>query len=205
MTDRPLVHVVDDDTSFRNALSNLLQSVDLDARTYGTVDEFIDQVSFEAPGCVVLDVRLPGTSGLALHEKMGELGIPLPVIMVTGHGDIPMTVRAMKAGAIDFLPKPFREQELLDAVDRAIESDMKQRAKGNSAAETRRRFASLSPRERQVMQGVVSGQLNKQVAADLGLSEITVKIHRAKVMQKTGAKSLADLVRMADLVRDDDQ
>ena len=204
MPETPVVHIVDDDDSLRRGLANLFASVGLGARTYGSAQEFLDKLEGDAPGCIVLDVRLPGTNGIALHEQMAGLGIHLPVIMITGHGDIPMSVRAMKAGAVDFLPKPFRDQDLLDAVDRAVERDMGRRKTEKSASELRALFASLSERERQVMMGVTSGKMNKQVAGDLNLSEVTVKIYRANAMQKMGAKTLPDLVRMAELVKADD-
>jgi FixJ family two-component response regulator len=153
------------------------------------------------PGCIVLDVRLPGTGGLDFQEQLLELGIQLPVILITGHGDIPMTVRAMKAGAVDFLSKPLREQDILDAVSAAIDRDRKRRAVDKGASLIRDRFATLSPREQQVMNLVAAGKMNKQVAADLGLSVITVKIHRGAAMRKMGARTLADLVRMADTLK----
>jgi FixJ family two-component response regulator len=154
-----------------------------------------------APGCIVLDVRLPGISGLDFQSQLEGLGVRLPVILMTGHGDIPMSVRAMKAGAIDFLPKPFRDQDMIDAVLTAIERDRKRRSAEEGVEEVRQRFATLSPREQQVMSLVTSGKMNKQVAGELGLSEITVKIHRGAAMRKMGAKTLADLVRMADLLK----
>lgn len=203
MSWRPVVHIVDDDASLADALANLFASVDIEARIFGNAQEFLAHIGRDARGCVVLDVRLPGMSGMALHERMVEAGIMMPVIMVTGHGDIPMTVKAMKAGAIDFLPKPFREQELLEAVERGFERDRERQAEVASKSDLRNRFASLSQRERQVMLGVVAGQLNKQVAGDLDLSEVTVKIYRAKAMQKMGARTLADLVRMAEIVKSD--
>ncbi|MFK4810389.1 response regulator transcription factor [Devosia sp. ZW T5_3] len=201
MSDAAVVHIVDDDDSLRRALANLFGSVGLGARTYGSAQEFLGNFDDLAPGCIVLDVRLPGKNGIALHEQMAGLGIHLPVIMITGHGDIPMSVRAMKAGALDFLPKPFRDQDLLDAVDRAIQRDLERRATEKSASELRALFASLSERERQVMMGVTSGKMNKQVAGDLHISEVTVKIYRAHAMQKMGAKTLPDLVRMAEQVK----
>jgi FixJ family two-component response regulator len=184
----------------RRALDSLFRSVGLGTRTYSTAREFLDAKPDRAPGCLVLDVRLPGMSGLDFQEQLAGLGIRLPVVLITGHGDIPMSVRAMKAGAVDFLPKPFRDQDMLDAVAAAIERDAKRRAADGDAAQVRDRFATLSPREQQVMMLVTAGKMNKQVAGDLGLSEITVKIHRGSAMRKMGARTLADLVRMADLL-----
>jgi FixJ family two-component response regulator len=200
-SDKAVVHVVDDDESLRRAVDRLCRSVDLCARTYSSAQEFLDTTREDTPGCLVLDVRLPGISGLDFQLQLAELGIRLPVILVTGHGDIPMSVRAMKAGAVDFLPKPFRDQDLLDAVTAAIERDRKRRVADDGATHLRGRFLALSPRERQVMMLVASGKMNKQVAGDLGLSEITVKIHRAAAMRKMGARTLADLVRMADALK----
>lgn len=199
--DRAIVHIVDDDESLRGALGRVFRSVGLETRTYGTAREFIDAAQPDVPGCIVLDVRLPGINGLDLQTRLAELGINLPVIFITGHGDIPMTVRGMKAGAVDFLPKPFRDQDMLDAVATAIDRDRKRRAVECSIADIKVRFATLSPREKQVMMLVTTGKLNKQVAGDLGLSEVTVKIHRGAAMRKMGAETLADLVRMADALR----
>jgi FixJ family two-component response regulator len=196
-----VVHIVDDDDTVRSGLDMLFRSVDLQTRGYRSASEFLDTRREDLPGCIVLDVRLPGTSGLDFQEQLSELGILLPVILITGHGDIPMTVRAMKAGAVDFLPKPFREQDILDAVATAIDRDRKRRASEGGAALLRDRFAMLSPREQQVMGLVAAGKMNKQVAADLGLSVITVKIHRGAAMRKMGARTLADLVRMADTLK----
>jgi FixJ family two-component response regulator len=202
--DKPVVHIVDDDESLRRAVDSLCRSVGFQTRTYGSAQEFLDAKKEDIPGCLVLDVRLPGMSGLDFQLKLAELGIHLPVILVTGHGDIPMSVRAMKAGAIDFLPKPFRDQDLLDAVTRAIERDRKRRAEDGGANALRDRFLTLSPREQQVMMLVTTGKMNKQVAGELGLSEITVKIHRGAAMRKMGARTLADLVRMADALKPKD-
>jgi FixJ family two-component response regulator len=199
--DGAVVHIVDDDESLRRALDSLLRSVGLATKTYGSAREFLDARRDERAGCLVLDVRLPGISGLDFHEQLAGHGINLPVILITGHGDIPMTVRAMKAGAVDFLAKPFRDQDLLDAVTAAIERDRKRRAVDGNASQVRDRFATLSPREREVMLLVTQGKMNKQVAGDLGLSEITVKIHRGSAMRKMGARTLADLVRMADSLK----
>ena len=201
ISDKAIVHIVDDDESLRRVVDSLCRSIDLHTRTYGSAQEFIDAKREDIPGCLVLDVRLPGISGLDFQTKLAELGIKLPVILMTGHGDIPMSVRAMKAGAIDFLTKPFRDQDLLDAVTTAIERDRQRRTLDGGANLLRDRFHTLSPREQQVMMLVTTGKMNKQVAADLGLSEITVKIHRAAAMRKMGARTLADLVRMADALK----
>jgi FixJ family two-component response regulator len=196
-----IVHIIDDDASLRMAMDSLLRSVGLKTRTYGTTREFLDAKLEDHPGCLVLDVRLPGVSGLDFQEQLAGLGIHLPAILITGHGDIPMSVRAMKAGAVDFLPKPFRDQDMLDAVAAAIKRDGERRASDGHSGQVRDRFATLSPREQQVMMLVTTGKMNKQVAGDLGLSEITVKIHRGSAMRKMGARTLADLVRMADTLK----
>jgi FixJ family two-component response regulator len=196
-----IVHIIDDDESLRLAVDSLLRSVGLQTRTYGAAREFLDAKRDDVPGCLVLDVRLPGISGLDFQEQLSDHGIHMPAVLVTGHGDIPMSVRAMKAGAVDFLPKPFRDQDMLDAVMGAIARDRKRRSSDGEAAEVRNRFATLSPRERQVMMLVTAGKMNKQVAGDLELSEITVKIHRGSAMRKMGARTLADLVRMADALK----
>jgi FixJ family two-component response regulator len=201
MVEKAVVHIVDDDQSLRRALDSLCRSVGLLTRTYGSAQTFLDAKREDMLGCLVLDVRLPGMSGLDFQSQLAALGIHLPVILVTGHGDIPMSVRAMKAGAVDFLPKPFRDQDLLDAVTTAIEKDRKRRAAEGDTHLLRDRFLTLSPREQQVMMLVTAGKMNKQVAGDLGLSEITVKIHRAAAMRKIGARTLADLVRMADALK----
>jgi FixJ family two-component response regulator len=199
--DKAVVHIVDDDESLRRAVDSLCRSVGFQTRTYGSAQEYLDARREDVPGCLVLDVRLPGMSGLDFQSKLATLGIHLPVILVTGHGDIPMSVRAMKAGAIDFLTKPFRDQDLLDAVTTAMARDRKRRAIVGGANELRDRFLTLSPREQQVMMLVTGGKMNKQVAGDLGLSEITVKIHRGTAMRKMGARTLSDLVRMADALK----
>ena len=193
-----VIHIVDDEESLRRAVDSLCRSVGLQTRTYGSAQEFLDAKRESVAGCLVLDVRLPGMSGLDFQSQLAALGIHLPVILMTGHGDIPMSVRAMKAGAVDFLAKPFRDQDLLDAVTTAIERDRRRREVDGGANVLRDRFLSLSPREQQVMMLVTTGKMNKQVAGDLGLSEITVKIHRGAAMRKMGARTLADLVRMAD-------
>ncbi len=196
--DRATVHVIDDDESPREALSLLFPSVGLDVRTYASVQEFLDAGAHDGPGCILLDVRLPGISGLDFQSRRDGFGIHLPIVLMTGHSDVPMSVRAMKAGAVDFLQKPLRDQDMIDAVTAAIERDRERRAAESAAAEIRERYASLSPREQQVMGLVTAGKMNKQAAFDLGLSEITVKTYRGAVMQKMAAQTFAHLVRMAD-------
>jgi FixJ family two-component response regulator len=196
-----LVHVVDDDSSMRSALEGLLESVDLDTQTYRTATDFLAARIPDRPGCVVIDVRLPDMNGLDFQRKLIDMGVRLPVVMMTGHGDIAMTVKAMKHGATDFLTKPFHDQDMLDAVMAAIERDRQRRAVEVDVSPIVQRFRTLSPRERDVMLLVTAGKMNKQVAGDLGISEITAKIHRGAAMRKMGARTLADLVRMADLVK----
>jgi len=174
----------------------------LNARTYCSTQELLESESLDAPGCIVLDIRLPGMSGLDFQEQLVGLGIRLPVILMTGHGDIPMSVRAMKAGAVDFLPKPFRDQDMIDAVTLAVNRDRTRRERDSQSLAIADRYKTLSPREREVMALVTAGKLNKQVAGELGLSEVTVKIHRGAAMRKMTARSLADLVRMADALKD---
>ena len=193
-----IVHIVDDDASLREALGSLFRSVGLSVHTHDSTASFTSAPRDDVPGCLVLDVRMPGVSGLDFQDRLSELGINLPVVMMTGHGDIPMSVRAMKAGAIDFLTKPFRDQDMLDAVAAAIERHRGKLAEAGEAGALQSRFATLSPRERQVMTLVTAGKMNKQVAGDLELSVITVKIHRGAAMRKMGARTLADLVRMAE-------
>ncbi|MET1110502.1 MAG: response regulator transcription factor [Allosphingosinicella sp.] len=198
MGESPIVYIVDDDESLGRALASLFRSVGLSARVYGSVQGFLASSPGGEPGCIVLDVRLPGLSGLDFQDRLDEFGIALPVVLMTGHGDIPMSVRAMKAGAVDFLAKPFRDQDMLDAVAAAIERDRARRRAQESSAALRARYATLSPREQQVMGLVTAGKMNKQAAGDLGISEITVKIHRGAAMRKMGARTLADLVRMSE-------
>jgi FixJ family two-component response regulator len=198
---RAVVHVVDDDTSLCGALESLFESVGLDTLTYGAARDFLNASLADQPGCIVIDIRLPDMSGLEFQAQLTQVGVHLPVIMMTGYGDIPMTVRAMKRGAVDFLPKPFRDQDMLDAVMVAIERDRQRRTADDNASQVRQRFGTLTPREQQVMMLVTTGKMNKQVAGELGVSEITAKIHRGAAMRKMGARTLADLVRMADVVK----
>jgi FixJ family two-component response regulator len=195
---QPIVFIIDDDISVREGISDLFRSVGIDVRTFASTQEFVNSKRPDAPGCIILDVRLPGRSGLDFQQTLGELGIRLPVIFISAHGDVPISVRAMKSGAMEFLTKPINEQQLIDAVQAGIELDRAGRQDNALATELRARFDSLSPREREIMSLVVSGKLNKQIGPQVGLSEMTVKVHRSHVMQKMRAKSLVDLVRMAD-------
>jgi FixJ family two-component response regulator len=195
-----IVFVVDDDASVRQALSNLFRSVGLQVETFGSAHEFLQSKLPNAPSCLILDIRLPRLSGLDFQAELAKADIRIPIIFMTGHGDIPMTVRAMKAGAVDFLTKPFRDQDMLDAVTAAIERDRNNRDEAKAHSDLQALFAALTPRERQVMNLVTAGLMNKQIAAEIGLAEITVKIHRSHIMRKMGAKSLPDLVRMAELL-----
>jgi FixJ family two-component response regulator len=196
-SETPVVLVVDDDPSLREALGRLFRSVNLEARLFPSVAEFLVHRFPNAPCCLVLDIRLPGVSGLDFQTQLANSNIHVPIIMMTGHGDIPMSVRAMKGGAVDFLTKPFRDQDMLDAVGQAIARDRNRRDSDKALADLRERFESLTPREREIMALVTTGLMNKQVAGELGLSEITVKIHRGHIMRKMSVRSLADLVRAA--------
>ena len=195
---QPVVFVVDDDASVREAISSLLRSVRLGVRAFGSTQEFLKAERPDAPACLVLDVRLPGSSGLELQRELRARGVAIPIVFLTGYGDVPMTVRAMKDGAIEFLIKPFRDQDLLDAIQQGLERSRSLRRQQAELAELRERFDSLTPRERQVMAEVVAGLPNKKIAAELGTSEATIKLHRGQVMQKMRAGSLAELVRIAE-------
>jgi FixJ family two-component response regulator len=194
----PTVFVVDDDAAMRDALKSLLRSVDLEVETFGSAAEFLRAMLPDAPSCLVLDVRLPGVSGLDFQGELAKSGIHIPIIFVTGHGDIPMTVKAMKAGAVEFLTKPFRDQDMLDAIQVALERDRTRREQDGRLTQLKTLFGSLTSREQEVIGFVTAGLMNKQIAAEMGVSVITVKVHRGNVMRKMGAKSLTDLVRMAD-------
>jgi len=199
--DAPVVFIVDDDASVRQSIQDLLSSVALRCETFATPQEFLNSKRADCPGCLVLDVRLPGMSGLDCQRRLAEAGVTIPIIFITGHGDVPITVRAMKSGAVEFLTKPFRPQELLDAVQQALDRDRELHEKRKETAKLRNRYQTLTPREREVMELVVSGLLNKQIAAELGTGEHTVKIHRGHVMEKMKADSLPALIRMADTLK----
>jgi FixJ family two-component response regulator len=203
VTEQTIIHVVDDDEAVRRALSSLLRSVGYGIRSHATASEFLKAVLPDAPGCIVLDVRMPGVSGLELQEHLNRSDVSLPLVLMSGHGDIPMSVRAMKAGAVDFLTKPFRDQDMLDAVGSAVEIHRSRQAQAPKLGALRARHDRLSPREMQVMALACAGKQNKQIAAELGIQVITVKVHRGNVMKKMEAASLAELARMAEILEAD--
>ena len=196
--EQPIVFVIDDDDSIRTGLARLFRSVGMQAEMFGSAPEFLKRKLPDVPSCLVLDIRLPGQSGLDFQSELAKLEIHIPIIFMTGHGDIPMTVQAMKAGAIDFLAKPFRDQEMLDAVAKAVERNRKRREDEKAIAGLKAHYESLTPREQELLTLVTAGLMNKQIAAEIGIAEITVKIHRGHIMRKMGARSLADLVRMTE-------
>jgi len=195
---KPIVFVIDDDISVREGLSALFRSVGLDVKAFASAADFLQSKLPDGPSCMVLDVRLPGLSGLDFQAELTKANIQIPIVFMTGHGDIPMTVRAMKAGAVEFLPKPFRDQDMLDAVQTGLEQDRERRKRAGDTSKLQASFDTLTPREREIMALVTAGLMNKQIAGEIGVSEVTVKLHRGNVMRKMGAKSLAELVRMAD-------
>lgn len=194
----PIVFVIDDDISVRESLSSLFRSVGLQVKSFASASEFLQSRLPDGPSCMVLDVRLPGLSGLDFQAELAKANIQIPIVFITGHGDIPMTVRAMKAGAVEFLPKPFRDQDMLDAVQTGLEHDRDRRKRSGDSTKLMAKFESLTPREREIMALVTAGLMNKQIANEIGVSEVTVKLHRGNAMRKMAAKSLAELVRMAD-------
>jgi FixJ family two-component response regulator len=200
-SEEPVVFVVDDDASVCDAVRSLFRSVGSRVEVFGSALEFLARKLPNAPSCLVLDVRLPGLGGLDFQAELAKADIRIPIVFITGHGDIPMSVRAMKAGAVEFLTKPFRDQELLEAVQLGLKLDGERREGEKATADLRTRFASLTVREKEVIAQVTTGRMNKQIAGDMGVSEITVKVHRGKAMRKMGAKSLADLLKMADVLR----
>jgi RNA polymerase sigma factor (sigma-70 family) len=197
---RSLIFVIDDDASLRGALESLIRSVGLDVEVFATVQEFLQRKKPEVPSCLILDIRLPGISGLDFQRRLADTNNPIPIIFITGHGDVPMSVRAMKEGAVEFLTKPFRDQDLLDAIQVALNLDQTRRRRETQIIELRARFEFLSPRQREVLPLVVSGLSNKQIAEKLGISEGTVKAHRSEIMRKMGAGSLPELVRIAERI-----
>jgi FixJ family two-component response regulator len=198
---RPVVVIIDDDPDIRDALQGLLETVDLQAAQFATASEFLASKRPQGPCCIVVDVRLPGLSGLDFQQELAQENIPIPVIFITGHGDIPMSVRAMKAGAVEFFTKPLRDQDLLDAIQAALRRDRARLEDERKIADIRARHEALTARERQVMALLVSGRVNKQIAADIGISEVTVRLHRGQIMRKMRASSLADLIRIADKIK----